>query len=169
MRCTLLLFSIYCSASLSAESGDIDFALASSLPRAFWDNLTASKGHEGYALSAWLNPFYLQGDFNGDEQIDFAVLAEEKSTGKRGVLIVHINENRHFIVGAGNVTGNGGDDFTWMDAWQVFPRGIVGQGASLDRAPPTLFGDALLVIKTEAASGLVYWDGNAYQWYQQGD
>ena len=27
----------------------------------------------------------------------------------------------------------------------------------------------LLVIKTGAASALVYWTGTAYEWYQQGD
>jgi hypothetical protein len=37
------------------------------------------------------------------------------------------------------------------------------------KPPPKLRGDALMVMKTEAASGLVYWDGKRYGWYQQGD
>lgn len=168
MRSILLVLALYSSASMSAEPSDIDFDLASSLPRVFWANLRASQGHDPYALSAWLNPFYLQGDFNGDRQTDFAVLIEEKSSGKRGLIIVHINEVRQFVVGAGIPSGNGGDDFTWMDAWQVYPRGTVESG-STERAPPSLLGDALLAIKTEAASGLIYWSGDSYEWYQQGD
>ena len=169
MRNFLCLLAVFFSASWSAESSDLDVVVASSLPRAFWENLRASEGHEAYALSAWLNPYYLQGDFNGDGQTDFAVLAQEKRTGKRGVLVVHIGANQQFVIGAGNSIGNGGDDFSWMDAWQIYPRGRVGQGADLEAPPPVLMGDALLVIKTESASGLVYWTGTEYQWYPQGD
>ena len=55
-----------------------------------------------------------------------------------------------------------------MDAWYVYDRGKVEQGA-FEEAPPTLKGDALMVINTESASGLIYWDGDAFAWYQQGD
>ena len=125
--------------------------------------------HQAYSLSAWLNPFYLQGDFNGDGQTDIAVLVEEESTDKRGVLILHMGAERQFVIGAGNATGNGGDDFYWMDAWSVREEGVVLQGAHEEREPPVLVGDALMVIKTEAASGLIYWTGSAYDWYQMGD
>jgi hypothetical protein len=122
-----------------------------------------------YTLSAWLDPSYLQGDFNGDGHTDHAVLVEEKSTGMRGILITHVGTGQQYVVGAGRAIGNGGADFHWMDEWQVYPRGVVGQGADLDQEPPVLSGDALLVIKTGAASALVYWTGTAYEWYQQGD
>ena len=56
-----------------------------------------------------------------------------------------------------------------MDAWYVYPRGPVGRNAFDAGAPPTLNGDALMVIKTEAASGIIYWAGTAYEWYQQDD
>jgi hypothetical protein len=32
-----------------------------------------------------------------------------------------------------------------------------------------LKGEAILVVKLESSSGLIYWDGKKYQWYQQGD
>jgi hypothetical protein len=44
----------------------------------------------------------------------------------------------------------------------------VQRGAD-ETAPPTLKGDALMVIKTESASALIYWNGRGYSWYQQGD
>jgi len=84
------------------------------------------------------------------------------------VAIIHARANSVSVLGAGRALGNGGDDFRWMDAWHVHPRGKVNRGAD-GKAPPVLKGDALTLIKTEAASGLVYWDGARYAWYQQGD
>ena len=82
--------------------------------------------------------------------------------------IIHARVNGVSILGAGRAIGNDGDDFRWMDAWHVHLRGTVSRGAD-GKAPPVLKGDALVLIKTEAASGLVYWDGARYAWYQQGD
>ena len=67
------------------------------------------------------------------------------------------------VVGAGRAIGNGGDDFSWMDAWSIETRDTRGKSA------PALRGDALLVQKLESASGLIYWDGSTYRWRQQGD
>lgn len=64
--------------------------------------------------------------------------------------------------------GNGGDDFVWMTNWTVRRNKEVGMGASME-PPPTLKGEALLVEKAESASGIIYWDGEQYLWYQQGD
>lgn len=50
----------------------------------------------------------------------------------------------------------------------IIPRGPVGQGAA-GKKPPNLRGDAIMAIKTEAASALIFWDGKRYAWYQQGD
>jgi hypothetical protein len=91
---------------------------------------------------------------------------KEKSSGRIGLAIIHARVNGVSIIGAGRAIGNGGDDFRWMDAWHVHPRGKVNRGAD-GKAPPVL--NALTLIKTEAASGLVYWDGARYAWYQQGD
>jgi hypothetical protein len=44
----------------------------------------------------------------------------------------------------------------------------VGQGTA-GKKPPNLRGDAIMVIKTEAAGVLIFWDGKRYAWYQQGD
>jgi hypothetical protein len=158
-----------CSASWAADPSDIDFVVASSLPSELGDYLRASTGHESYALASWLNPYYLQADFNGDGRTDIAILVREKATDRGGILIVHLGVNQHFVVGAGSSFDNGRDDFSWMDAWHTYARGVVGQGAHEAQKPPTLLGDAILVIKTEASSGLVFWTGTEYAWYQQGD
>jgi hypothetical protein len=168
MRKVLCLWLLTCSACWAADSSDLDFVVASSLPNELSEYLRASTGHESYALASWLNPYYLQADFNGDGRADIAVLVREKATGKGGVLIVHFGGDQHFVVGAGNSFDNGRDDFSGMDAWHSYARGVVTRGAD-GREPPALLGDAILVIKTEASSGLVYWTGTQYAWYQQGD
>ena len=37
-----------------------------------------------------MNPFYLEGDFNGDGALDVAVLIKERGTGKHGIAVVHL-------------------------------------------------------------------------------
>ncbi|MBL8906059.1 MAG: hypothetical protein JNM20_05210 [Rhizobiales bacterium] len=152
--------------SLAAEPGDLDYVTGASLPPPAVESLAKFPQTANYTLSARLNPYYVQGDFDGDGKADTAVLVAETASGKHG--IAFILDRRIEIVGAGKSIGNGGDDFAWMDAWYVYPKGAVEQGA-FDEAPPVLRGDALMAIKTESASGLIYWDGSGFAWYQQGD
>jgi hypothetical protein len=87
-----------------------------------------------FVLDSRLNPFCLRGDFDGDGKADFAVLVKERSSGKAGVAVIHRATGRVFIMGAGTEFGNGGDNYSWMDAWIVFDKGRVPQGAT--REPP---------------------------------
>ena len=126
-----------------------------------------STGKE-YDLSFRVNPYYLEGDFNGDGKRDVAVLVKERATGKLGIAIVHGTTGKVTILGAGIGIGNGGDDFEWMDSWQVHAKTRAAHAAG-ETSVPRLRGDALLVEKSEAASGLIYWNGKRYVWSQQGD
>jgi hypothetical protein len=119
-----------------------------------------------YELSFRINPFYLRGDFNGDGKADIAVLVNQRSTGKLGIAIIHSATDKVTVLGAGIAIGNGGDDFEWMDSWQV-SKGRAAQEAQ--GSVPHLRGDALLVGKSEAASALIYWNGKRYVWLQEGD
>jgi hypothetical protein len=114
-----------------------------------------------------MNPFYLRGDFNGDGKADIAVLVKQRSTGKLGIAIINGATDKVTVVGAGNAIGNGGDNFEWMDSWQVYSEGRAAQAA--EGRGPKLHGDALLVSKSEAASALIYWNGKRYAWFQHGD
>ena len=118
-----------------------------------------------YDVSFQVKPFYLRGDFNGDGNDDVAVLIKQRSTGKLGIAIIRGTTNKVTILGAGTAIGNGGNDFDWMDSWQVYSKGRAISGTSV----PNLRGDALLVSKSEAASALIYWNGKRYVWLQQGD
>jgi len=118
-----------------------------------------------YPLSLRVNPFHLHGDFNGDGKADTAVLVKQRSTGKVGIAIINGATDKVTILGAGTAIGNGGDDFEWMDSWEIYSKDRIASGKSI----PKLRGDALLVGKSEAASALIYWNGKRYVWLQQGD
>ena len=97
-----------------------------------------------------------------------AALIKQRSSGKIGIAIVSGATGRMTILGAGIAIGNGGEDFEWMDSWQVFSRTRAAH-AEGETHVPQLRGDALLVEKSEAASALIYWNGKRYVWTQQGD
>ena len=120
-----------------------------------------------YELSFRVNPFYLRTDFNGDGKADIAVLVKQHSTGKLGIAFINGATDKITVVGAGNAIGNGGDDFEWIDSWQVYSKGRAAEEA--EGSVPHLRGDALLVGKSEAASALIYWNGKRYVWLQHGD
>lgn len=125
-----------------------------------------------HRVSFHVNPFYLHGDFDGDQELDTAVLMRDRETGKSGIAILHGRSDGVILLGAGRPLGfadwGDEDDVDWLDAWQVHLRGPVGEGVEAG-PPPELVGDALLVMKSEASSGLIYWTGETYAWYQQGD
>lgn len=130
--------------------------------------LTNGSTGKEYDLLLRMNPSYLEGDFNGDGKIDVAVMVKQRATGKLGIAIFHGATGKPTIVGAGTPMGNGGDDFSWMDTWQVYSKAR-GTHAAGERDAPGLRADALLVGKSEAASALIYWNGKRYVWLQQGD
>jgi hypothetical protein len=129
---------------------------------------SAKKLDTKYDFAFTLNPSYLSADFDGDGKVDVAVLVKQRSTGKLGIAIVDDATNKVAILGAGIPISNGGDDFEWMDSWQVYSKGRAAH-AEGETGTPRLRGDALLVSKTEAASALIYWNGKRYVWLQQGD
>ena len=161
----LLLTALACQQAAAQEPS---WSETQSIPKWAAGAFQGADFTKDYLLSVRLNPFLLQGDFNGDRQLDVAVLISRRGTGAQGIAILHAGSTRAAVVGAGRAIGNGGDNFSWMDAWSVYPKGPVHRGAD-ESAPPQLRGDALLVEKLESASAIVYWDGTAYRWYQQGD
>ena len=122
-----------------------------------------------YEINKGLNPLYLRGDFDGDKKTDYALAVFEIKTKKKGVLIYHPAKKKYFLVGAGRSIPNGwGDDYAYMDAWEVYDKKEIGKGVS-DAEIPKLNGEAILIQKLESSSGLIYWNGKEYRWYPQGD
>ncbi len=161
MKIWSVLFTSLLLLSTRASAADSD-----AIPR--WANAVFSQTLAArYRYFDGLHPSHLEADFNGDKKQDVAVLIRNKSSEKIGIAIL-LRENRVTILGAGIPFGNGGDNFDWMDRWSISKKGKVNVEVN-GGTPPVLLGDALLVEKIDSASAIVFWDGQEYQWYQQGD
>ena len=100
----------------------IGHAQTTNLPKWFVDRFKSNELDKKYEFNSFLKSSYLQADFNGDLNQDIAILIIEKATKKKGVLIFHGMSNDYFILGAGKEFGNGSDNFTWADKWEVYKR-----------------------------------------------
>jgi hypothetical protein len=154
--------------AIGASNAEPSTIALSSIPPHIVEALNKPALSAKYSISTHLNPFYVQGDFDGDGKLDCAILVKHKASGKLGIAIVHGRKGDISVLGAGKAFGNGGDDFAWMDVWYAYSKGQVSRGVG-EGSQPTMKGDALMLIKTESASGLAYWTGTQYSWYQQGD
>jgi len=119
----------------------------------------------GYQVDAGVNPFYLRGDFDGDGHADYAAFVTHE--GKHGVLVCWAGRHSPTVLGAGKRFIQM-DDLTFT-GWKVHALGKKVEHGATDAPPPKLRGDAILVEWQEAASGLIYWAGEQFRWYQQGD
>ena len=164
-----ILVSSYCAAQTSE---DTRFIFESNLPGQLDKFYKQDNIKKLFDINTHLNPFYLRGDFDGDKEIDYVLAIIERSSKKKGILIYHPKTKKYFICGAGNAIKrkNGaahGDDYGWMDAWDVSDERTVGVGAGeIDKIQ--LIGEAIHVQALEMFSGLIYWTGTEYRWYQQG-
>jgi hypothetical protein len=86
---------------------------------------------KAYEICFRMNPFYLHGDFNGDGKTDIAVQVTQRSTGKLGIAVINDVTDKVTIVGAGKRIGNGGDDFEWMDSWEIYSKDRVVSGTGV--------------------------------------
>jgi hypothetical protein len=116
-----------------------------------------------------INPFLQRGDFDGDGKVDFAAWVTKRDGWDLGLVFVHRVSGKVTIVGSGSpITGVGESDLTWADAWSVFEKGIVTTTRGAGPAP-LLRGDAILLVNTEGAGGILWWTGKNYSWYTQGN
>lgn len=120
------------------------------------------KNHE----ECYIKPCHLEGDFDGDGKQDRAVLI--RNTDYAYGILITLATKSSFVLGAGECFGNGGCHFDWMNRWSVVKNAKIQQGAT-EKLPPKAKGDYLLLEKLNSASGLAYWNGSQFMWYQQGD
>ena len=94
---------------------------------------------------------------------------EERWRGRNFRLASSLHGYR--ILGAGTpfkVSGSAVSNLDFLNIWQVYGKRPVERGVEAG-PPPRLRGDAILVGEIESASGLIYWNGKLFVWYQQGD
>ena len=120
MKLIIIFIGLLPSMILFGQSKDENnFVFESNLPDDLHQHYDEANVRTAYAIRTDLNPFYLRGDFDGDKKQDYALAIVEKKSKKKGILIYHPATKIHYIIAAGNMTGNRlGDDFKWMDAWK---------------------------------------------------
>lgn len=172
---SLFLVSSLFSPGALAQTGDYNlWLLQQRLPDWTEELLSDDKFKIDYHLSTFINPFYLEADFNADGNLDIVVAIERKKDGKKGFLILHGQTKQAFQIGAGIKFDNGGDDFNWMDIWKIHrnlnAHRLTFKDGDIDGSETLKLKSAGIdVLKSESAGGLIYWDGGSYKWAQTRD
>lgn len=173
MKSTTLLTVLFWLVTNSVPAQDskeyIQFKLSSSFSDNILAKLRKEKFFDQYEFNADINPFYMTGDFNGDNRPDYAFAISEKANGKKGILIAN-SYTTYTVLGAGKMfPDRNRDDLSYMEVCRVHSQSEKVEMGIDETEPPTLKGDAILCIKPEASSWLIYWDGSRYRVYWQGD
>jgi len=150
------------------------------LPAPFSDTFKSKGLDKKYVIVSFLNPSYLQADFNGDTMEDIAVLVTEKTIKKKGILLIHGKTNEQFVFGAGTSFGNGDKDFKWADKWSVYNKKTALE-TQFDKASGDIIGSKTIKLVIPGiliedyedgaaiADGIIYWNGKQYIWIHQGE
>ncbi len=149
-----------------AQEEDHTSLLKECLPDWALQELQTRNTFSTYSIADFINPFYLEGDFNADHKVDIAILLEEKSTHKKGFMILHNGKDEPVLFGAGHRFENGSDDYSWLDIWKVYRNEKAEPGINENKTI-YLIGDGLWIGESESSSALIYWTGKTYKWSQQ--
>ncbi len=133
-------------------------ALAS-LPYQVVERFRASEFNAGYAIGyRAVNPFYLAGDFDGDGQMDYALRLVSKSNRAKEADAIF------FAKGAPRLLSKDIKEEYPGPAWYVVAR---NDKSSLGETKPK--GDAIMMVRPESSSALVFWNGKSFELAWMGD
>ncbi|MGV3540563.1 MAG: hypothetical protein ACO1OQ_12190 [Rufibacter sp.] len=126
---------------------------------------TTSKG------KSWLNPEFLSADFNGDGFSDtaYAIILDNK----KGIRISHGNTTDEFVIGAGKDFGNGGDDFDWVENWNIVKEKSTyevtfKENGDIDGGREVKLDHTAFYIGAEEVGGAtIAWKDGKYVWIHQ--
>jgi hypothetical protein len=119
-----------------------------------------------FQISDSLNPFYLEGDFNGDKYSDIAFHVVNSENGKTGILIVHRNVNKIYLVGAGQDFGMG-DHMNWVKVWGLHHEKVIDSYLNGRRKRLAIKYPAIRIQKDKKIAAYFYWTGSKYRTFNQ--
>jgi len=167
----ILFLGLFVTLNCYGQSNYEYWALEQSTPDWALKIFKDSNLSDSLELSSFVNPFYFEEDFNGDSFIDIAILVRHIDTNKYGILIIHGETQNYYLLGA-NSQFELIDDFSWIEIWKVF-RGSLSYELTYKSNNDiegtrkiTVHNPCLEIIKLEASSGLIYWNGERYRWVQ---
>lgn len=162
----LTLLTVFCPFQLRPQEVE-----AENIPNEILEAVELGQFAETYVIDTSLNPFYLRGDFDGDGKIDYALRIKSKANNSSGIAIWLSSVRKFTVLGSGTpfkVANSQVSNLDFLNTWQVYGRRPVERGVAAG-PPPRLVGEAILAGKRGSASGLIYWNGKSFVWYQQGD
>jgi len=161
----IFILILIITSNLFAQEGRLIPNPIRNIPR--WVRTEFSVRHldDNYTVSYQLYPYYLRADFNGDSRRDVAIQIVEKKSGKTGFAIFHTKKPQALtipisIIGAGTSLTRIGDDFKWVNFWNVTSRKQMFDKKSL----PVFDEDVISIGKRDSTNGYIYWDGKKYSW-----
>jgi hypothetical protein len=165
------MFAALCVLLLSSSHSWAQGVEIENIPNEILESVELGQFAQSYRVDESLNPFYLRGDFDGDGKADYALRIKSKAGNASGIAIWLSSLRKLVVLGAGvpfNVSGSVASNLDFLNTWQVYGKRQVERGVESGPAPH-LIGEAILAGKSGSASGLIYWNGKSFVWYQQGD
>ena len=115
------------------------------------------------------NPYFLRGDFDGDNRPDYAVAVRGRESKRNGVLICH-GGARPMILGVDNSVkfSDMPDDNFISSNWDVFTKEdarTVRKSSGTSGSTPSAYpkGESIAMIWEDGIC-LIYWDASRYRW-----
>ncbi len=136
-----------------------------------------------YIIKTFLQPAYLEADFNGDGVTDVVTTVMEKKSGKKGLLIVLGSKDQCLIFGAGKNLGkenlNYGDDLKWANGWRIHKDKFADETTfdadnnitgTVKRKTPNAGISVWESQDGEPLAGFIlFWSGKEWKWLHQGE
>ena len=115
----------------------------------------------GLRLDGSINPFYLSGDYDGDGTTDFAINVTNQSDRGPGIhrILFCFGNKKRSVWSAGYKDSSVASPFT---AWLLVPK-----ESKLLSIHPKIKHDSLALLIGEEGGGLIYWNGQKFQWQQE--
>lgn len=136
---------------------------AANTPLELTERGAAAHVWDGHEIDYGINPFYLRADFDGDGRPDYlvSVVGKVAVTGSAVPRLLVLRG----IAGKGAAVWLEDDGVLSLparDGWYVHGRRTKVPVGFDGAEPPKLVGDAIVMMKAESSSALIYWNGQRF-------